>query len=82
MIEGRLDDLIELEMDFEELMLAAGVYLDSSSVHSLDNSPRLRKLASSLNSRRVSAFAGGNLCESLTARGRTPGWSGEAGARR
>ena len=82
MIEGRLEDLAELEMDFEELVLVVGVYLDSSSVHSLDNSSRLRKVASSLNSRRASAFAGGHLCESLTPRGRTPGWSGEVGVRR
>ena len=82
MIEGRLEDLIELEVDFEEVVLEAGVYLDSSSVHSLDNSSSLRKLASSFNSRRVSAIAGGYLCESLIARGRTPGWSGEVGVRR
>ena len=77
MIEGRLKDLSE--PDFEGLL---GVYLDNSSVHSLDNSSRPRKFASSRSSRRVSVFAGGHLCESLTARGRTPGWSGEAGVRR
>lgn len=79
-MEGRLEDLCELELDFEEL--ATGVYLDISSVHNLDNSSRLRKLASSRSSRRVSIIAGGHLCESLTARGRMPGWSGEAGVRR
>jgi len=80
-MEGRLEDLTELEaVDFEELM--AGVYLDSSSVHNLDNSSRLRKLASSRRSRRASALSGGYLCESLTARGRAPGCSGEAGVRR
>ena len=81
MMEGRFEDLTELEVvDFEELM--GGVYLDSSSVHSLDNSSRLRKLASSLSSRRLSTLVGGHLCESLTARGKTPGWSGEVGVRR
>ena len=80
-MEGRLEDLDELEADdFEELVM--GVYLDSSSVHNLDNSSRLRKLASSRSSMRVSAAAGGHLCGSLTARGRTPGWSGEEGVRR
>ena len=84
-MEGRLEDRADPEVvemiDFEELD-EVGVYLDNSSVHNLDNSPRLRKLASSLSSRRASAFAGGHLCESLTARGRTPGWSGEVGVRR
>ena len=74
-------DLREPELvDLEELVV--GVYLDNSSVHNLDNSSRLRKLASSRSSRRVSVFAGGHLCESLTARGRTPGWSGEVWVRR
>jgi len=82
-MKGRLEDLTELEVvdvDFEELV--ARVHLDSSSVHSLDNSSRLRKLASSRSSSRVSVIAGGDLRESLTARGRTPGWSGEVGVRR
>jgi hypothetical protein len=74
-MEGRLEDLIDPDVveavDFEELGM--GVYLVSSSVHNLDNSMRLRKLASSRSSRRVSAFAGGHLYESLTARGKTPG---------
>jgi len=74
-MEGRLEDLtdpevVELE-DLEELI--TGVYLLSSSVHSLDNSPRFRKLASSRSSRRASIFTGGELYESLRARGRTPG---------
>jgi len=80
-MEGRLEDLEEPEvMDFEELVM--GVYLDSSSVHNLDSSSRLRKLASSRSSMRVSAIAGEHLFGSLTARGRTPGWSGEVGVRR
>ena len=80
-MEGRPEDLNELEVvDFEDLV--AGIHLDSSSVHSLDNSSRLRKLASSRSSSRVSVITGGHLCESLTARGRTPGWSGEVGVRR
>jgi hypothetical protein len=72
-MEGRLDDLTEAEVtefvDLEEQV--TGVYLLSSSVHSLDNSSRLRKLASSRSSRRVSALPGGELYEILTARGRT-----------
>jgi len=80
-MEGRLEDLEETEVvDFEELV--TGVYLDSSSVHNLDNSSRLRKLASSRSSIRVSAIAGEHLFGSLTARGRTPGWSGEVEVRR
>jgi hypothetical protein len=80
-MEGRLDDLSEPEaVDFEELV--TGGYLDSSSVHNADNSSRPRKFASSRSSRRVSVIAGGHLWESLAARGRTPGWSGEAGVRR
>lgn len=58
-MEGRLDDLTEPEVtevvDLEELV--TGVYLSSSSVHSLDNSWRLRKLASSRSSSRVSVLA-------------------------
>ena len=81
MIEGRLEDLDEPDaVDFEELV--TGVYLDSSSVHNLVNSSRLRKFASSRSSMRVSAAAGGHLGGSLTARGSTPGRSGEVGVRR
>lgn len=78
-MEGRLEDLLEA-VDFEDLR--EGVYLDISSVHNLDNSSRLRKLASSRSSWRASIIAGGHLCESLAARGRTPGCSGEVGVRR
>lgn len=84
MIDGRLEDLTDPEVmelvDLEELIM--GVYLLSSSVHSLDNSSRLRKLASSRSSRRASVLAGEKLYESLRARGRTPGLSGEVGVRR
>lgn len=74
-MEGRLEDLTDPEVvemvDLEELMTR--VYLLTSSVHSLDNSSRFRKLASSRSSRRASIFAGEGLHESLRARGRTPG---------
>ena len=84
MIDGRLEDLADAEavelVDLEEL--TTGAYLLSSSVHSLDNSTRFRKVASSRSSRRASNFAGEELYESPRARGRTPGRSGEVGVRR
>lgn len=75
MIDGRLEDLADPEamelVDLEELI--RGVYLLNSSVHSLDSSSRFRKLASSRSSSKASISAGGELYESLRARGRTPG---------
>lgn len=74
-MDGRLEDLFDPEVmelvDLEELI--RGVYLLSSSVHSLDNSSRFRKLASSRSSRRASNLEGEELDERLRARGRTPG---------